>query len=92
MAEILIRGMEMPCKGTHLLEVWNDGEKVIVYGHHKEYKGEPFNLVELPEHGRLIDADKLLHPDPLTESTPFAFTACKIMEAPTVIPPNKETK
>ena len=88
MSDILIRGMEMPCKGTHLLEVWNYGEKVIACGHHKEYKGEPFDLVELPEHGDLISRDQAFQM--MLDRGYQKEAAGVILEVPVIVPSNKE--
>jgi hypothetical protein len=88
MSDILIRGIELPKNEPLRLVLNPNGQLFVDHG----VTFEEYEAVELPEHGRLIDADKLLHPDPSTESTPFAFTACKIIEAPTVIPSNKEAQ
>ena len=85
MADILIRGYKAKEQIEEII-------KEARYAANNSMIGSGLEIVELPEHGRLIDADKLLHPDPSTESTPFAFTACKIIEAPTVIPSNKEAQ
>lgn len=83
MADILIKGMEMPkscgdCPflydhdACYVSGMWNDMRFMLLCfnGHTDEYRlGEfPFKekrvdwcpLVEVPTHGRLIDADKLL--------------------------------
>lgn len=55
MADIIIRGMEMPKEKSICVEIFADG------GVHEF--ASPFLLglaSELPEHGRLIDADELL--------------------------------
>ena len=57
---ILIKGMEMPEAGEHvlLLQVYHDGTSSVI-GDHRHYKNEPFEAIPVPAHGRLIDADAL---------------------------------
>lgn len=59
MSDIVIRGMEMPKEGDtyglHLV-IYPSGEVWIAYD------DKPITeAIEIPPHGRLIDADKLLH-------------------------------
>ncbi len=57
MADILIRGMEMPKDSPALVFVWPDG-RVHPYGVYESKKWEGVNAVPLPEkHGRLIIKD-----------------------------------
>ena len=66
---ILIKGMEMPksCSDCPMLDWDLDYIKCKVTGRHFKVKEEPFGarrmndcpLIELPPHGRLIDADAL---------------------------------
>ena len=60
MADILIRGMEMP---THCDDcTFYDGifcARTGYYIHYPEEKLEECPLIEVPDHGRLIDADAL---------------------------------
>ena len=57
---ILIKGMEMPEVGEHILSlyVYHDGTATVI-GHYRHYKKEPFEAVSILPHGRLIDADVL---------------------------------
>ena len=58
---IYIKNMEMPkSRGEYvfLLYVDSDGT-ATVEGAHSILKGEPFEAVPVPPHGRLIDADAL---------------------------------
>ena len=52
---ILIKGMEMPKDKEIILRIDEKGE-VYIYG---SYPTELYSAVELPPHGRLIDADAL---------------------------------
>ena len=57
MTEILIRGMDMPKNGSTVsLRIFADG-KVWVNGAPSGFEAK---AIELPPHGRLIDADRLL--------------------------------
>lgn len=62
MADILIRGMEMPkSRGEYELRVYVDLDgTATAEGAYCRFDGEPFETVPIPEgHGRLIDADAL---------------------------------
>ena len=55
---VLVKGMEMPEDGAYFCEVGViDGVGTITF--HTEER-QVFRLVEVPPHGRLIDADELL--------------------------------
>ena len=87
---IFIKGMEMPkscnkCFFRHITLTDNDyclaTREKIPWEHRKE-KQDFCPLIELPPHGRLIDADALLseNVDPFTEQT-----ILKIKFAPTIL-------
>lgn len=58
MADILIRGMEMPRDGVYWCEISIASDIAIITIHGEDRKS--FSLVPLPEgHGRLGDLDKL---------------------------------
>ena len=62
MADILIKGLEMPKKGNIALLLYSDGSVEIcgTGSLSKPLYGVPVEkAVALPEHGRLIDADEL---------------------------------
>ena len=55
---ILIKGMKMPKEGfSVVVDLWNNG-KAYVYG---TGNAEMYEAIELPDHGDLIDRDKLKH-------------------------------
>lgn len=54
MADLLIRGMEMPKEGHLALNIYSDGRVAC------ELDYNCAKAVELPDHGRLIDADALM--------------------------------
>ena len=54
---ILIKGMAMPKDKEIILRIDEKGEVYNIYG---SYPTEPYSVVELPPHGRLIDADALM--------------------------------
>ena len=58
MADILIRGMEMPKDGYIDVRLFPDGLAYIQTGEPPYYRA--FGAIELPPHGRLIDADATL--------------------------------
>lgn len=86
---IIIRGMDMPeddCTVFMSVTVWNqwgDGE-IKMYAHNSytnEFIGEVINV---PPHGRLVDADALLTSD--LGGEPFKSVIRRVlMQAPTVI-------
>ena len=57
---VLIKGMEMPEAGEHILSlyVYHDGTATVI-GQHRHYEKEPFEVIQIPPNGRLIDADAL---------------------------------
>lgn len=98
MADILIRGMEMPKKDEILVfDEWHGK----VYARSTANTGtRRYEVVSLPEgHGRLIDADALIDaletqdyscaPDTLEDWTPQDMTVAEIADithAPTIVP------
>ena len=96
MSGIYIPGMEMPTTGIYFVSVDNTGgrdkavatvERMLGNRDVRQIVGS-FELVPVPEHGRLIDADALRHTYYHAPSFP---NLCKaINEAPTVIPASKE--
>ena len=61
MADILIMGMEMPKNGRITIQIGSDGAIYTVGDCKitKEKYEKDYILLEVPDHGRLIDADKL---------------------------------
>lgn len=59
---ILIRGLDMPEKGEHKLSLFvcPDGT-AFVEGTYRDYKGEPYEAVPVPPHGRLGDLDAVCY-------------------------------
>lgn len=54
---ILIKGMQMPKDGTYWCEIGVAGDIAVITIHGEDRKS--FHLVELPDHGDLIDRDVL---------------------------------
>lgn len=86
MADILIKNMELPTEERIQLSIYPDGTVV----NHSTFKVEKnrTTAIELPEHGRLIDADVI--GNRLREQHVFSMpTTCKIdsiiKNAPTVL-------
>ena len=87
MADILIRGMEMP-KYTTKAEfgIDADGNPLCMVYHKDGTEPDIYDVVPLPEkHGRLIDVDALLAEDD-GYYTQFGYSPDKIREAPTIVP------
>ena len=79
---VLIRGMEMPKDGDVLtVKKDDDGKTYIKQSHTWGYSAE---LIELPPHGRLIDADVLME-NAEYKGTHDIVTAWDIVNAQTVI-------
>ena len=97
MSDLLIKGMEMPkgcafCKikkrnGKKMICPFCDEEWDIRDPMSADHKLENCPLVEVPSHGRLIDADALIaaHKEVCSRSMKFNLDL-----APTVIPTNEE--
>ena len=92
MSGVYIKGMEMPKDGVYWCEIGVAGEIATITIHGEDRKSFP--LVPIPEHGRVIDADKI-------GLTNFEIILCqkgnpyknalemllkKIENAPTIIP------
>lgn len=58
MSGIYIHGMEMPKDGYIDVRLFSDGCAYIQTGEHPYHRA--FKVIELPPHGRLVDADALL--------------------------------
>ena len=98
MTDILIRGMEMPPTGNYFVMVENEpGIEPNVNAWKRQQNGELKHfafcpLVEIPPHGRLIDADEaydaLLYGMVMTGYQSRALNCIGSCE--TIIPSNKE--
>ena len=98
---ILIKGMEMPTTGLYFVSVDNTGgrdktvvivERMLGNRDARQIVGS-FELVPVPPHGRLIDADALkenAYPFPCASWTEWAVTLRQINAASTVIPAEGE--
>lgn len=101
---ILIRGMEMPtrCFSCPMCDVENaEVNCAISHGSYIEYRevdpkvaiqGRPSDcpLIEVPPHGRLIDADALLEVFDEGYNDSTWWFESKVEDAPTVIPSDKD--
>lgn len=92
MSEILIKGMEMPKDNDYLLLIIQNGKvhKAISCGHLTTDEMNVAEAVELPPHGRLIDAETLKGilsrvPSKGIRNYFFAEVGQFIDEAPTVV-------
>ena len=83
MADILIRGMEMPKKGNPLtVLIYPDGTAT--------WKDREYKAIPVPPHGRLIDADALMNN---IGDVPYKGTVRRVlMSAPTIIEADLEWK
>ena len=96
---ILIKGMSMPedCDNCRFYNDDYDYPTCCITAHSRGYTWTPFGkrmpdcpLIELPPHGRLIDADELKEVlDSSWSASTWWFTN-KVDDAPTVIPPDKD--
>lgn len=84
MADILIKGMEMPKQGFVRMMMWHDGG-VAIEVNPKNYEQLEDKAVELPPHGRLVDGDKLLADHNPNENWDYMVLECIIRNAPTVV-------
>lgn len=95
---VLIKNMRMPTscsecafcgyygKGDHVCDITG---KEVVYELSLENRLDDCPLVELPPHGRLIDADSLMESD--LGGEPYKSVIRRVlMQAPTIIPADKE--
>ena len=99
MAGIYIEGMEMPKgKDALTLAITSDGEVLFVEFDRTIDGGiilshadiHPVKAIEVPNHGRLIDADALC--DLCNNSKLKCVDANDIMRMPTIIPADKEVR
>ena len=94
MADILIMGMEMPKNGRITIQIGSDGAIYTVNDCKitKEKYEKDYILLEVPNHGRLIDADAL-EPDTEWDERNDGYVSYSWLAvdcAPTVIPASKE--
>ena len=85
MADILIKGLDMPAKGNPLtVLIYPDGTAT--------WKDHEYQAVPVPPHGRLIDADALLKDVRKNSESYFAddFAHEWVDVAPTIIPESEE--
>lgn len=96
MSGIYIKGMEMPSTGLYFVSVDNAGgrdkavltvERMLGNRDVRQIVGS-FELIPVPEHGRLIDADALIE-DEDVNTFEAVFSVAK---APTIIPADEEKK
>ena len=84
MADILIRGMELPKNEPLLVKINPDGSvSTTAKNGYKKYKAVP-----VPPHGRLIDADALTISTAVPlDGKPYRYVHIdNIKDAPTIIP------
>lgn len=84
---VLIKGMEMPKDEGVLLWVSPDG--TVTQGWHERFginwSGSEYKAIEIPPHGRLIDADALMADLKFVDATGEYYTEAQIEYAPTII-------
>ena len=91
MADILIKGMELPKEGHYFLEVFYDGEIRRCSNPLEGFSNTEATAIELPPHGRLVDADVL----PIVGITDYKLEGHTVIEyedlqnAPTVVEASK---
>ncbi len=78
--DILINGLEMPKGGYRTVEIAFDAD-----GHPMALAdgGDVFDVIPVPPHGRLIDADALIRDNGIKEIPEYYEVVCA---APTIIP------
>ena len=96
---IYIKGMEMPTKdGVYTLRIWGTGQIERLDGYHS-FLLSGVKAVPVPDHGRLIDADKigltdfeiiLCQADENRYKSALQMLLEKIEKMPTIIPADKE--
>ena len=89
MADLVIRGMEMPKDQPVLVFIWPDG-RVFPRGLYKSNEWDEVKAIPLPEgHGKCIDADALM-PDFVKARWAFFSDGDTFLQllkhAPTVVP------
>lgn len=86
MADILIKGLDMPTKGNPLtVLIYPDGTAT--------WKDHEYQAVPVPPHGRLIDANELVKPKNQhidVHSDEWYVEVRTIDSAPTIIPASEE--
>ena len=87
--DVLIKGIEMPTDDVLRLEIYPDGQVRRIVGWAISEKRDA-QAVALPEHGRLIDADRLKadNPQHMDADVPYVteVTVAEIIdEAPTIV-------
>lgn len=90
MADILIKGMEIPdcCYGCPLVYDMGEGNYACPFfnGYAPiDGRRDDCPLIELPPHGRLVDGDKLLADHNPNENWDYMVLECIIRNAPTVV-------
>ena len=83
---VLIKGLDMPKDGKCVhLSVRSDGKPITDY----TGKWADYEVVEIPPHGRLIDADALMTAE--FGGEPYKGSINRVLiQAPTIIPADKE--
>ena len=81
MADLLIKGMEMPIEGEAVVLVLSK-ENGIMMAEVDEYCGAVYEAVHISPHGRLVDADEL---EALCDAPYWCVWLSDIRDAPTVI-------
>lgn len=99
---ILIKGMEMPKQGRVTLQIGADGAVYVVNKCEitAEKYEKNFEVLEVPPHGRLIDADALMksindarEKDPLIADVyvdDYVIVSDWLRNTPTIIPSDKD--
>lgn len=94
MADLLIKGMEIPkdCLHCSIDKVWCD--RWGAFEEYNERRHENCPLVEVPTHGRLIDADELLNDVRKNSESYFAddFAHEWVDRQPTVIEASEDSE
>ena len=90
---ILIRGMEMPAQTESTIQVYDAYLRISPSGEHALVVDDPdcelsgvYDLIPVPPHGRLIDADALKENWCVTELGNKVVEVVEIDGAPTIIP------
>ena len=78
---VLIRGMEMSKDGVYWCEIGIADDIAMITIHGEDRKS--FHLVNVPPHGRLIDADALVRDNGIKEIPEYYEV---VRDAPTIIP------
>lgn len=89
MSGVYIHGMEMPKDGYRQVFITAEG-KVLYYPSSPKNGALQFKAVPVPDHGKLGDLDKLVAAYDAEHVGPPGRARELMMEAPTVIPADKE--